>query len=227
MGADRSGDGVRGGVDPEVDAVGDDEILGLAGVLDLTHDIAGQALGFELGRDVGVERDDSVVGAQRSSDHTLGRLERQFVLVGLEQVAADIDGAVIVGGPVAGSGGAEHGLHVLAEAGSQCLAVGAKDEGGEVTDLLGDVNVLNVEFVAEQVGEGLEGRRVATGDRDRRERETDAKTLILAKAQAGGGDVAQTVHRSDEAGVVAVGRGGGPCRQVYRRGHGVVAVAQS
>ena len=34
VGADRSGDGVRGGVDPEVDAVGDDEILGLAGVLD-------------------------------------------------------------------------------------------------------------------------------------------------------------------------------------------------
>ena len=142
-------------------------------------------------------------------------------------MAADIDGAVIVGGPVTGSGGAEHGLHVLAEAGSQRLAVGAKDEGGEVADLLGDVNVLDVEFVAEQVGERLEGRRVATGDRDRRERETNAKTLILAKAKAGGGDVAQTVHRSDEAGLVAVGRGGGPCRQVHRRGHGVVAVAQS
>ena len=86
-------------------------------------------------------------------------------------------GAVIVGGPVTGSGGAEHGLHILAEAGSQGLAVGAKDEGGEVADLLGDVNVLDVEFVAEQVGERLEGRRVATGDRDRRERETNAKKV--------------------------------------------------
>ena len=129
-------------------------------------------------------------------------------------MSSDLDGAVVVCGPIAGPGGTEHGLHVFAETRPECLAVRAEDEGGESADLLRDEHCLHIEFVSQQVGERLQRGGITAGIGDRRQRKTNQQALVFTKTEPGRGHISEPVHCGDQRIVSTVGRSVRPFGQV-------------
>ena len=120
-----------GSADGEVDAVGHVEPGVPPGLLHEPDQVAGQPLGLQLGRDVEVEHDDAVApGQRRRSAASSAATRRSVYSPSSERDPAGHD-RVAVAGPVARPDGADHLLHVRAEA-------GAGDRGHHLQDRLGD-----------------------------------------------------------------------------------------
>ena len=199
---------IGGHAQRQVDAVRDVQARALALVLDGAHDVAGVALGLELGGQLRIEHDEgargkhirdlALGGVHRGGhgEHVARQLQRSAIKLHAREAACAVLGDL----PLARLLGLEQLARQLTERGSEGARVQAQLRAHPEPRVLRGAkhHGLHVHLGGNQVREGLQSRVVLGDDLQGGQRLAHAQLVRLAQRVGGRHDRPNLVHRGDE-----------------------------
>ena len=153
---------------------------------------------------------------QGSGGGAVAGLEGEVELVRAQLVSGHGHGAVAAGGPLAGLGRPDDALDVLAEPGSEDPGVRSQLERADGLHVVGEHDVLHVDLVPDERGQGLEAVEVASGDGQAPQRQARPQAVVLPQPEGDRAHLANAVHRVDQLRIGGQRGGVGPVLEVDR-----------